>query len=175
MRAVTQRLSAEGNSNWIVLDQYATSYSVALSLVFSSNANMTCNVQYTMDDPFNEQFMFTAPTRVTTTATLTLTNHGLTAADSIKVIGSGDPFDGTYAVATVTNQNVITYTVANSGLATGNRGGRVIVYRVQPHPVLTTITADADSNFTSPPRAVRFNCSVYTAGYCDFTVVQASK
>jgi hypothetical protein len=61
-------------------------------------------------------------TRSTTTATVTATNHGLAAGDWVYL--DWDLTDNPYQVQTVTNANVFTVTVANSGAVSGN----VVVY-----------------------------------------------
>ena len=60
--------------------------------------------------------------RSTTTATITAANHGLAAGDWVYL--DWDLTDNPYQVQTVTNSNVFTVTVANSGAASGN----VVVY-----------------------------------------------
>lgn len=171
MRPVRVRLAAAGVSSWIPLNRYPSSYAVALALIFSSNKNLTANVQYSLD-PLEGQPCNIS--RSTTTATLKLTNHGLSVDDSIIVSDADAPFAGTYAVASVSDQNTITYTVANSG-ATVATDAKVIPLRVQLHSVLNTITADADSNFSFPPTCCRLYVSSYTAGYVDLDVVSATK
>jgi len=170
MRPVRVRLAAAGYSAWIPLNRYPSSYAVALALYFSSNKNLTANVQYTLD-PLESQVGVAS--RSTTTATLKLTNHGLSVDDSIVVEGAA-PFNGTYQVASVVDQNTITYTVVDSGAASAG-GLSVIPMRVQLHSVLNAITADADSNFSAPPTACRLYVSSYTAGYVDLNVITATK
>lgn len=167
MRPVRVRLGAAGYSAWIAMNRYPSSFTVALGLAFSSNKNLTANVQYALD-PLVEQPC--SITRSTTTATLTLVNHGLSVDDSIIVSCAGAPLSGEYTVAGVTSQDVITYTVANSGVAAAV-DAKVIPLRVQLHPVLQTITADADSNFSAPPTVARLYVSSYTAGYVDLNVI----
>jgi len=171
MRPVRVRLSAAGTSPWIPINRYATSISIALGLIFSSNKNLTAAVQYTLDPLVDQPCNIT---RSTTTATLKLTNHGLSTSDSVVVSGAGAPLDGTYAVAGVTDQNTITYTVANSG-ATVALSAMVIPLRVLTHPVLSGITSNTDSNFSYPPTACRLACTSYTAGYVDLDVISGSK
>lgn len=167
MRPVQVRLTAAGNSQWIPINRYPSSFGIALGVVFSSNKNLTANVQYALDPLVAQPCNIT---RSTTTATLKLVNHGLSVDDSVVVTRAGAPLDGEFAVATVVDQDTITYTVANSGV-TAAIDARVIPMRVQPHPVLTGLTADADSNFSVPPTAVRLNVSSYTAGYVDLNVI----
>jgi hypothetical protein len=60
-------------------------------------------------------------TRVTTTATITAVNHDLTIYDYVYLdFAAGGPTDGVYKVATVTDADVFTVTVADSGNASGN-------------------------------------------------------
>ena len=172
MRPVRVRLAAAGVSAWIPINRYATSIAIALGLIFSSNKNLTAAVQYTLD-PLEAQDCNI--TRSTTTATLKLTNHGLSVGDSVVVSETqSTSLDGTYPVAGVTDQNTITYTVANSG-ATEAIAAKVIPLRVMTHPVLTGITANTDSNFSAPPTACRLAVTSYTAGYVDLDVVSGSK
>ena len=56
--------------------------------------------------------------RATTTATITAANHGLSAGDWVYL--DWDLADNPYQVQTVTDANVFTVTVANSGAASGN-------------------------------------------------------
>jgi hypothetical protein len=56
--------------------------------------------------------------RATTTATITAANHGLSAGDWVYL--DWDLADSPYQVQTVTDSNVFTVTVANSGAASGN-------------------------------------------------------
>ena len=56
--------------------------------------------------------------RATTTATITAANHGLAAGDWVYL--DWDLTDNPYQVQTVTNSNVFTVTVANSGATSGN-------------------------------------------------------
>ena len=55
--------------------------------------------------------------RATTTATITAANHGLSAGDWVYL--DWDLADNPYQVQTVTNSNVFTVTVANSGATSG--------------------------------------------------------
>jgi|688.fasta_scaffold1094859_2 hypothetical protein len=56
--------------------------------------------------------------RATTTATITAANHGLSAGDWVYL--DWDLTDNPYQVQTVTNANVFTVTVADSGAESGN-------------------------------------------------------
>lgn len=59
-------------------------------------------------------------TRATTTATVTAQNHGLQTYNYVYIdFAPNGPTDGVYKVATVTNANVFTVAVANSGDTSG--------------------------------------------------------
>lgn len=63
--------------------------------------------------------------RSTTTATITAQDHGLQTYNYVYLdFAAGGPAEGIYKVATVTNSDVFTVTVANSG----NTSGNVTVY-----------------------------------------------
>ncbi len=144
-----------------------------LGLAFSSDKNLTVDVDYSSDPLVPKPCNIT---RSTTTATLKLTNHGLSTTSWINVSQAGAPFDGDYKVASVVDQNTITYAVANSGATTSQgTNAQVVPLRVSKHPVLTGITADADSNFSVPPSVCRLTCTSWTAGYCDLNVRSGSK
>lgn len=173
MRPTSVRVSSAASSSWIPIDRMDTSISILAAVAFSSNKNLTVSVEYCSDPLVPQSCNIT---RSGTTATLTLTNHGLTTSDWINVSQAGAPFDGDYKVASVTNQNVITYTVANSGATTSSgTNAQVIPMRIFTHDVLASITANQASNFTVPPTAVRLTCSSYTAGYADLNLIPGSK
>lgn len=172
MRPVTQRLSAAGFSPWVVLDRYVRGFTVGLGVNLSSNANLTYSVQHTFDNVLVEEVLSTPITRVTTTATLTKTNHGLSVGDFIQIAGGGAPFDGQFSVATVPNQNTVTYTVLNSGAASSSPDARAVLARVMNHDILNGKTASDDGNYIAPPVACRFIITTFSAGYADLTVVQ---
>jgi hypothetical protein len=164
-------LSAAGFSNWIPLNTLATPFNVAIGCSCSSNINATYSVDYSFDRP--NYPVACKITRVTTTATLALTNHGLTTNDSIIVSGVGDTnLDGTYKVASVPDQNSITYTVSNTGV-TASISSKVAIMHVFTHPTIVNQTASADGNIAFPVTAVRLRISSYTAGYVSMYVVQA--
>ena len=171
MRPQTQRLSAAGNAPWIPLNRYGTSIAIQLGVIFSSNKNLTASVQYTNDLLVDKPAQFS---RSTTTMTITLANHGLSVNDSVIVKGIGQGYDGTYAVASVVDQDNFTYTVTDAGPTAGVTI-YVIPLRVTLHEVLQGLTANLTSNFTNPPTACRLICSSYTAGYVDLNVIPGSK
>lgn len=165
-----QTLSSATSGSWLVPDVALNPFNLGIGCVCSSNINATYSVQYSHDSPLDS--VTCSISRSSTTATLTLTNHGLTTNDSIVVSGTGDSnLDGTYGVAGVTNQNVITYTVADTGATAAV--GKVSVMRVFNHPTLVSKTASADGNIAYPVRAVRLTITSYTAGYVTMLVSQA--
>ena len=177
MTLSTIRQSANGFSNWIMLDYHITGFGVGLGTMPSSNSNITYNVEHTFDD-----ITATQPCSVTrsgTTATLNSpVNHGLAVSDWISVQGTGSSnLDGQFAVAGVTDQNNITYTVANSGATASSGGCRYGSARIFQHAYLTALVSlngsnRGNGNYTFPPFASRINITTYTAGYVDLNVIQ---
>lgn len=169
MRPVSVRLSAAGFSPWIPLNRLQNNFNVGLAVVFSSNGNLTCTVQHTFDNIF--EWLPTRVTRSTTTATARRTNHGLSTADWIGIQGmQSTNLDGFFAVASIPDQDTVTYTVSNTGATEAN--GFMTIGRLFPHLTLQALTADADGNYISPVTACRLLVSAYTAGYVDLIVSQ---
>lgn len=166
-----RRLSAAGYSTWVFLDTRRKWFGASVSVKLSSGASLTYSVQHTFDNLRDKFEDFTA-TRSGTTVTVTKTNHGLSAGDYVYQESSDAPFDGDHNVATVTNANVFTYTVANSGATTSNQFGKMATARVFPHAVLAALTASADSNYVLPPAASRLYISTYSSGFADETLLQ---
>jgi hypothetical protein len=173
MRPATVRVTAAGFSNWIPLTWLVPGFVVGFGVKLSSNANLTYTVQHTFDNILTPFAPLSPITRSTTVATVPITNHGLSVADWIHVQGAGAPLDGDFAVASVPNQNSVTYTVANSGAAFSAPGVMVATARIFPHSILFNQTASADGNYFAPPFATRLNVSAFTAGYADLTVINA--
>lgn len=173
MRPTSVRVDAAESSAWIPINRYATSIAILAAVLFSTNKNLTVSVEY-CTDPLVPQPV--RASRSTTTLTITLANHGLTTSDWINLSQFDAALDGNYKVASVTNENVFTVTVANTGATTSSgTNAQVIPMRVFTHDVLAGLTADASSNFTVPPTAVRLTCSSYTAGYADLNLISGSK
>lgn len=164
-------VSSATSSLWIPLNILATPFNVAIGCVCSSNKNFTYAVEYSHDSP--NLPVPCSISRSTTTATLTLVNHGLTTSDAIIVSGSGDSnLDGNYAVASVPNQNSITYTVVDTG-ATTSISAKVAPMRVFTHSTITAKTANSDGNIAFPVQAVRLTVNPWTAGYVTMIVTQS--
>lgn len=168
MQAAYITQGAAGFSSWIPVDSFLNSPGVALGCSISSGGSLTYKVQHTFDN-FTD-YTPVGLTRSTTTATMVFPSHGLTTNDSIVVIGAGAPFDGTYAVASVTDANTITYTVANSGATAAQ--GRCVRTRVFDHASITGKTANSDGNYAYPITACRINITAYTGGNVTLAVRQ---
>ena len=167
---IKQTVSSAVRGAWIPLNLLATPFNVSLACVCSSNINATYSVEYTHDNPQNG--VACSISASTTTATLTLVNHGLTTSDSIIVAGSGvAALDGTFQVAGVTDQNTITYTIA-SKTATSHTA-KISVLRVFVHSTIVSKTANADGNIAFPVGAVRLNVTAWVAGYVTMLVNQS--
>lgn len=82
---------------------------VAVSGATQAGYNLTTRVQ--------TRYFPTSITSVTTTATVTLNNHGLAVGNSFTITGASNSanFNGTFTVLGVTNNNVFTYTIVSAG------------------------------------------------------------
>jgi hypothetical protein len=173
MRPVTVRLSAAGTSEWVVVDRYVQGFVVGLGVKLSSNGNLTYSVEHTFDNILQDFKPATPITRVTTTATVTVVNHGLSVGDFVRVLNGGvAPFDGRFAVATVPDQNTFTYTVVDTGAAFASIYATICTARIFAHETLAAKTVSDDGNYVAPPVACRLNVTAFTAGYVDLTVTQ---
>ena len=71
-------LSAATSTAWIPVDYIQNPYNISLALVFSNTPNLTCKVEYTLDDVFNPlitptAFAHTSLTNITTNTTGSIT------------------------------------------------------------------------------------------------------
>jgi len=174
MRPTSVRMSAAGFSSWIPLNQYSDNFGVGLGATVSNDATLTYTVQHTFDDLYATRTDFSIA-RVTTTATVTMANHGLVAGDWIQVLNAGVPLSGTFQVATVTNDGVFTYTVVDSGVTASADGATIQTARVFTHTDISGETTSQNGNYAFPPRACRLLVSAYTDGTVDLTVVPGGK
>jgi hypothetical protein len=170
MRPTQVTVSAAGVSPWLPINRYQLPFSVGLGVTLSSGASLTWKLQHTFDDP--QETYACQITRSGTTATVTLTDHGLVANDSVTVVGAGAPLDGTYTVASVVDANSFTYTVANSGATASAPGSKLAKHRVFDHAQMTGLTAAEDGNYAFPVCAVRLNVTSYTSGKATLTILQ---
>lgn len=191
MHLQQQTLSAAGNSPWMIPHPLAIATAIGLALTFSTDANLTANVQYTYDDPQQNPRAVTLA-RAAGVLTITDAGHLLSAGDSVYLSnpnndvnniwgadtsGSPNPSKGvgtSYDVATVVDQNNYTVVVANAGSVAGT--GFVRTYRLFTHATLKAITgappARIDGAITSIG-AFRLNLSAFAAGKATLTAQQA--
>jgi hypothetical protein len=85
------------------------------------------------------------------------------------------PFNTGYSVASVTDANTFTITVANSGLtAVAKSASQLWTARVTEHNTLSGLTVPADGNYAFPPIAFRLNISSYTSGSATLNAIQVN-
>ena len=108
--------------------------------------------------------------RSTTTLTINLTNHGLTTADDVILSNcrNGD-YGGTYRVASVTNVNVFTVTVADAGSAPTATVMPVIVDTITDFSAATGLNS---GNIFASITAVRVNATNVTDAPVDLYLNQ---
>lgn len=168
----SQTLGSATFGSWIPLNNVGQSVNTALGVTITPSASLTYSVQQTMDNVWLRHKNFSI-SRSTTTATVTRTDHGLSVGDWIKVEGAGAPLDGEYSVATVSDANTFTYTVANSGISSTDGGlSRMMTARVVEHATLTLQTSGAEGNYAFPPTACRLIISTYSSGKATLVVNQ---
>lgn len=173
MRPVKVTLGSATSSSWIPVNELANTFQIGLGVAITSGASLTYNVQHTFDDPGPDNLHPVSISRTTTVATVTDTDHGLTAGDNVLIQESGSSnLDGSYVVASVTGANTYTYTVANSGATADNGNAKAHNFRVYPHAVLTLQTTRLDGNYGYQIQAVRLNVSTWVSGKVDLTVLQ---
>lgn len=169
MRPTFITLAAAGFSAWLPLDYLNNSFDTALGLSLSAGASLVASVQHTLDELNN--YVLRSVTRVTTTATVAETAHGLSVGDWVSVRNSGSSnLDGNFAVASVPNANTYTYTVSNTGISAALP--EVATARVFTHPSLLGRIARADGVYSYPVRAIRINHDSYTSGQSRLAVLQ---
>jgi hypothetical protein len=184
MHLSPQTLAAAGDSPWIIPIPLLHSTDLGLAVTFSSNANLTANVQYTYDDPLQNP-RAVALARAGVNLTVTDPAHNLNVGDSVYLANpNSDPnniWDGgtaggtSYDVASITDQNNYVLTVANVGSVAG--GGAVRSFRLFLHPTLKAIAGAppvrVDGSLDWPIGALRLNVAAYVAGTATLTVQTA--
>ncbi len=182
MKLGSVRLGAAGSSIWLVPNQWLKSFLLGLGLTFDTASNLTASVQHTFDDPMQTPRTVTY-TRAATVLTVTDANHGLAVGDNVQFDSDTNgqyngavagPGTGGLDVASVTDANTYTLTVANAGAAAGSAGIRS--FRVFNNAALGNVSGNppvrADGNYSDPIGAVRLKVSAYTAGAATLTVQQ---
>lgn len=166
---------AAGPTAWLPVNPVISPFSLSMSVTLDQAGSGTYKAQYTYD-ALGKFTQVASITRSTTTATLTLADHGVSStADCVIVRGAGAPFDGIYTVAALTSASVFTYTVLNSGLSTAASTAEVCVLRVIDHGTITGKTGNFDGNISVPVTAVRLNVTSYSAGKFTMVTVQGRK
>lgn len=164
--SIVHDATATGSSRWMPVD-WRPHGDATVNITLDATAALTYKVQYTID-PINVAPDTVQFTRTTTTLTVTDVDHGLSVGDSVTIL-DGD-FKGYYDVASVTDANTYTLTVANAGAA-GGTFKRVKV-RVFDSATLTGKTANAEDSFSNPVTAVRLNVTALTtAGKVTLTYI----
>lgn len=168
MHLTPQTLAAVASSPWIIPNPLLHTGTIGLGVTFTSNANLTCEVQHTFDDP-SQNYRAVTYTRVTTTLTITDNNHGLNVGDNVILAADANgTVNASYDIVSITDQNTYTVTVTNSGAASGST--TLQSYRVFNHDTLTTALLTGTppprtaGNYADPIGAFRLKVTVYTAG-----------
>lgn len=177
MRPVLQRFFATGNGPWVPLNYIQNAFQVSLFVNPGTGVTLAAKVQLSGDDA-EANVRAVSITRVTTTATVVDTNHGLITGDSILVTAAGAPFDTSAtpfsADVTVVDANTYTYTVANTGPTTAQSSAKVRSLRVFDHATLNAVTARANGNIAFPVKAARLQIATLSGGAAsvDFVILQ---
>ena len=154
MLEVKSVVAAAAVGDWIPLNRRSFG-TVGFTVSPDNGAGGTYAVNFT-ESPIQSGIKGTPYTRSTTTLTVTLTAHGLATSDDV-VIMDHSTLNGVYRVATVTNANVITVTVADSGPAAGTLTiAPVIVDTVTD---FVTASGKTSGNIFASTVAIRLNCA----------------
>jgi len=172
MRPQQVTLSAAGFSSWLNINRMPKgNFGVALGVTLTSGASLTYSVQHTLDPIYTPTKEWSA-SRTTTTGTITRVGHGLSVGDWTSMDAAA-PFNGDYAVASVTDADTYTITVANSGATAVAKGASNLwTARVKETAGMSGLTASADGNYAYPPTACRLKISAYTSGQATLDVIQ---
>jgi hypothetical protein len=175
MRFTTTPLGATGPGDWQVIDTEQTAFGVGYFVAVQQGSTLTFKIEHGWSVLPTDEQQYSSITRSTTTATLKVPSAlTVKVADSIIVKGAGAPFDGTFQVASVTNQNTITYTVANSGATTAITGGFVRLIRTIDDPVVVSKSSSTEGNLAFPCSHIRLNLTAWSAGAAVLTLLQPS-
>jgi len=156
-------ISGTGNSGIIIVDYRQRPFDVTVRALVPSTETATFSVYQTLDNP-NTQIQPTSITQATTTATLTSTNHGLNTTDWIRVQYSGSTkLDGFYPITSVTNKDVVTYTVT-SGSDTAGPMTTYTPFRMIVITALSGKSASTETTVLAPVTAFLMNVSAHSGG-----------
>lgn len=115
MKPIKQTVAAGDIGAWIPINR-KTSSDIGFTVHPHTSSAGTYDVNFTASSltaQARREF-----SRSTTTLTITVPSHGLTTTDACIISGNSD-FEGQYEIASVTDANNVTVTVADSGAASG--------------------------------------------------------
>lgn len=177
MRQQTVTLSAAGSSKWLLVDpRRFQDFNANLAVTLDNTANLTYDVELTLDANSNQRWQKATIARTGTTATVTLADHGLKTGDNIQVFDTNytnhnpEPnLEGSFDI-TVTGDDTFTYTVVDTGQTSAI--GRIISFSVFDHASLAGETTEQSGVQNDPVSGIRLNITAYTAGSATLTVLQ---
>ena len=180
MRQQVVTLDAVGTSKWLQTDnrRHGTEFNTSLAVTFDSAGfgQITYDVDLTYDRFDQSRYQKVTISRVTTTATVTLNDHGLSTGDNVEIFDTNytthDPesnFEGSFDVVVI-DVNSFRYTVANTGATSAI--GRAITFRVVKHPTLQGDAVAQAGIQNEPVSAVRLDVTALSAGKATLTVLQ---
>lgn len=174
MKPSVLTMAAAGASLWCPINQIQNSFGIGLGASVTSGANLTYSVQHTFDDTTSDRKIYGVTlARSGTTATITIPDHRLSVNDNLLVEGAGDAnLNGSFAVASVVDANNVTYTVSNTGAASGSINTSVITFRVYNHATMSGQTGRLDGNYAFAIQAIRLTITAYVSGKVDLTILQ---
>lgn len=164
---------AQGSTRWLFQQAGESSlkFVVSIAVTLNSTANLTYDVELTKDRNTRDRWQKISVARATTTATVTLVDHGLAVGDNVQVFNTGDSnLDGSFDVATVTDDDTFTYTVEDTGATSAE--GQLISFRVIKHPTLQGLTTAQAGVQRSPVSGIRLKVTNFTVGRADITTLQ---
>lgn len=177
MRPVTVRQAAAGRTEWTQVDYVNAAFGIGLAVSFSSDANLTAQVEYTFDGlgsgDFNSVQVVQSASALATVTDLGPDGNGhrLNTNDSVYVLGA-PPSTVASGLVTVTVVDPTHYTY-NAGVSqTINQPAQAQGMRVFVHPTLVGLTARQEGYLAFPVVAVRLHITAYTAGACYLDIVQ---
>jgi hypothetical protein len=184
-----------GLSPWVPLSYLTDPFAVGLGAMISAAATgVSYTVQHTFDDL--DQTLLQRGVQVSRAATVATVfdnglfgnGHGLVVGDSVIIRGTGSAVldspkstaipgvggggDYGWTVASVTDANHYTYTVANSGPAADAGATTATSLRVYNHATLAAAATRLDGYYAFPVTAIRLNVATLTAGAVALDILQ---
>lgn len=144
IKRVLDSTASPDDSPWVRINNMMEDYSIGFIFHPHTGATGSYSIQVSLSNP--EEFQKATYTRVTTTLTITLVDHGLVAGDDVNL--QGTPWDQTggnsIPVVTVPDADTITVTVADTGPASG--GLKVAPIRVEDLDDFSGVTGRQKGN-----------------------------